>query len=195
MIRSDNNRFGKPLYILYPGDYHAVADDSLIATVVGSCVAVCLYDYRKMIGGVGHFIVPGSIGTDGIIADEVAAQGITSMEHLIGEIVKLGGDRKSFRATVYGAGEFSRDGGIDNVAGSNIRFLREYFQIEKIQVSREDLGGGYRRKIFFSPRTGSSFRKLLMNNRDHSEFMKLESEYISAVFSNNERFGKVLLFD
>ncbi|MBN2158588.1 MAG: chemotaxis protein CheD [Spirochaetes bacterium] len=195
MIRSDNNRFGKPLYILYPGDHHAAADNSLIATVVGSCVAVCLYDYRKMIGGVGHFIVPGSIGTEGIIADEVAAQGITSMEHLIGEIVKLGGDRKSFRATLYGAGEFSGDHGLDNVAGSNIQFLHEYFKLEKIQVAREDLGGNYRRKIFFCPRTGSSFRKILMNNRDHSEFMRLESEYINGVFGNNERFGKVLLFD
>jgi chemotaxis protein CheD len=195
MIRSDKNRFGKPLYILYPGDYHVASDDSLIATVVGSCVAVCLYDYQRMIGGVGHFIVPGSIGTEGIIADEVAAQGIASMEYLIGDIVKLGGDRKSFRATLYGAGNFSADPGLDNIAGSNIRFLHEYFNLEKIDVVREDLGGNFRRKIFFCPRTGSSFRKFLMNNRDHSEFMKLESEYITGVFRNNERFGKVLLFD
>jgi len=195
MIRSDSNRFGKTLFILYPGDYFATGDDCLLATVAGSCVVVCLHDERRLIGGIGHFIVPGSIGTEGIVADEVAAQGITSMEHLIGDIVKLGGDRKSCRATLYGAGTFGGNAVTGDVMGSNIKFLHEYFRLEKIPVAREDLGGNFRRKIFFSPRTGSSFRKFLVNNNDHSEFMKLESEYISSVFSNTATFGKVLLFD
>ncbi|MBN2079473.1 MAG: hypothetical protein JW838_10940 [Spirochaetes bacterium] len=195
MIRSDTNRFGKTLYILYPGEHHATADDSLIATVAGSCAVVCLYDQRKRIGGVGHFIVPGAIGTEGIIADEVAAQGVASLELLIGDMVKLGGDRKDFRATLYGAGSYGGSGIREEVTGSNIRFLREYFGLEKIPVAREDLGGNFRRKIFFSPASGSSFRKFLVNNNDHSEFLRLEAEYIVGVFGKSDTFGKVLLFD
>ena len=195
MIRSDTNRFGKTLYILYPGEHHAAAEDSLIATVAGSCVVVCLHDQLKKFGGVGHFIVPGAIGTEGIIADDVAAQGIASLEYLIGDMVKLGGDRKNFRATLYGAGNFGGNGIREDVTGSNIRFLREYFGLEKIPVVREDLGGNFRRKIFFCPQTGSSFRKFLVNNSDHSEFLRLEAEYIVGVFGKSDRFGKVLLFD
>ena len=195
MIRSEANRFGKTLFILYPGDYHASADDCLMATVAGSCAVVCLYDERRQIGGIGHFIVPGSIGTEGIVADEVAAAGITSMEHLIGDIVKLGGDRKSCRATLYGAGSFAGNTIPGSVTGGNISFLHEYFALEKIPIAREDLGGNFRRKIFFSPRTGTSFRKFLVNNNAHSEFMRLESEYISSVFRTGANFGKVVLFD
>ena len=195
MIRTDRNRFGKTLFILYPGEYFASRDDCLIATVVSACVVVCLHDPVKRIGGMGHFIVPGSIGTEGIMADAIAAHGIVSMEYLIGEIVKLGGDRRSCRATLFGAsgpgwGEASME-----VLQSNIRFLHEYFHIERIAVTKQDLGGTARRKIFFHPESGSLFRRFLIKNNDHSEFVRLEKEYIAAAFGSADTFGKVLLFD
>lgn len=195
MIRSETNRFGKTLFILYPGDYFATVDDCLLATVTGSCVVVCLYDGERKIGGVGHFILPGSMGTEGIVADEVAKQGIACLEHLMGEIVKLGGTRKSLRATLYGAGSFSGSGTQGVISNGNIQFLHEYFQFEKIDISREDLGGNFRRKIFFCPQTGTSFRRFLKNNHAHSEFMKLENEYINSMFRNKEEYGKIILFD
>ena len=195
MIRSESNRFGRPLYVLYPGDYFATGEDCLLATVTGSCAVVCLLDTARGIGGLGHFIVPGAMGTEGLIADEVAKQGITSMERLIGEMVKQGSARKTLRATLFGAGSFGAGALPDALSGNNIRFLHEYFLFEKIPVYREDLGGRFRRKILFYPRSGEAYRKYLKNNSDHSEFMKLESEYISSVFSNKEPYGEVRLFE
>lgn len=195
MIRTDRNRFGKSLFILYPGEYFASRDDCLIATVVSSCVVVCLHDPIKRLGGMGHFIVPGSIGTEGIVADTIAAHGIASMEHLIGEIVKLGGDRRSCRATLFGAAGPGRGEANMDVLQSNIRFLHEYFSIERIAVAKQDLGGTARRKIFFHPENGSLYRKFLVNNNDHSEFVRLEKEYIASAFGSADTFGKVLLFD
>ena len=195
MIRSESHRFGRPLYVLYPGDYFATAEDCLLATVTGSCAVVCLYDTSGRIGGLGHFIVPGAMGTEGLLADVVAKQGITSMERLIGELVKQGSDRKALRATLFGAASFSAGESPDKLSGDNIRFLHEYFRFENIPVFREDLGGRYRRKVLFDPRSGKAYRKYLKNNGAHSEFMKLEREYIDGVFCNKEPFGKVLLFD
>ena len=57
MIRCDQNKFNRVLYILYPGDYFASCENCIIGTVTGSCVAVCLYDQIKGIGGMGHFII------------------------------------------------------------------------------------------------------------------------------------------
>jgi chemotaxis protein CheD len=142
----------------------------------------------------GHFIVPGAMGTEGLLADEVT-KGITSMERLIGELVKQGSGRKALRATLFGAASFGTGDGPDKLSGENIRFLHEYFRFEKIPVSREDLGGRYRRKILYHPRSGAAYRKYLKNNRDHSEFMKLEREYIAGVFGNKEPYGEVRLFD
>jgi chemotaxis protein CheD len=195
MIKNNTSKFGKPLYILYPGDYFATLDDCVLGTVVGSCVAVCLYDTERGIGGMGHFIVPGAIGTEGIIVDEIARSGITSMEFLLGEIVKLGGDRRYLRAKIFGAGYLGGKGKMKNIADGNIRFIYEYFTLEKIIVDRSDLGEDFRRRIYFSPKDGVVYRQILKNNEDSSEFVKLEKEYIDTVFRNKKRTGRVVLFE
>ena len=153
MIQSKSLKFNKNMLILYPGDYFATKEDCVFGTVTGSCVAVCLYDLERGIGGMGHFIVPGSIGTEGIVASEIASHGVAQMEYLLGEIVKLGGDRNYLRAKIFGAG-YLRPGknNIDVLSESNIRFINEYFTIEKIHLERTDLGGDFRRKIYFSVR-------------------------------------------
>lgn len=194
MIKSQINKFGEILYILYPGDYYATKENCILGTVTGACVVVCLYDKTRGIGGMGHFVVPGMIGTEGIIADDIALQGIQSMELLMGEIVKLGGDRRYLHAKLFGAGYLTNKVGA-GVVDSNIKFLKEYFTLEKIFVDREDLGGNFRRKIYFYPLKGRAYRRQQRRNEDSSEFKKLENEYIDDVFRNKDRFGRLILFE
>lgn len=195
MIKSEVNRLGSPLYILYPGDYFAISENCILGTVTGACVVVCLYDPDKRIGGMGHFIVPGTIKTDGIYTDAIARHGIQSMELLIGEIVKFGGDRRYLRAKLFGAGYIiSTINEIQGLRESNIKFLHEYFSLEKILVEKEDLGGNFRRKIYFCPTNGAVYRKFQRRNEDSSEFKRLESEYINKTFRNKDKTGEVFLF-
>ena len=196
MIKTDSKKFKKPLYILYPGDYFATKEDCILGTVVGSCIVMCLYDDKRGIGSMGHFIVPGAIGTEGIVADEIARIGVANIEYVMGEIVKQGGDRKYLKAKIFGAG-YQNSSAMDfkDLSDSNIRFLHEYFTIEKIKVERSDLGGDFRRKIYFSVKEGIVYRQILRNNEDSSEFIKLEKEYIYVHFRNKKRTGKVVLFE
>jgi chemotaxis protein CheD len=196
MIKSESNKFKKDLYILYPGDYFATKEDCMMGTVVGTSVAVCIYDPPRRIGGMVLFVVPGTIGTEGIITDEIARRGILSMEYLMGELVKIGGDRHFIRAKIFGAG-YSNTGIANSgaIAESNIRFIHEYFTLEKIHVERSDMGGDFRRKIYFEPREGTVYRQILKNNEDSSEFMKMEKEYIDSEFRNKRQAGRVVLFE
>ena len=196
MVRSHDRQFGKELYILYPGDYHASKDDCVLGTVTGSCLVVCLYDTTRRIGGMGHFIVPGTVGTEGLYRDAIAAHGVANMEYILGEIVKLGGDRKYLKAKVIGAADLRNAGSVNGgLTVGMIRFIDEYFRSEKIPVVSEDLGGNYRRKIYFYPREGKAYRKVLMNNSESSEFSRMEQEYIDRELRNSEKFGKVILFE
>jgi chemotaxis protein CheD len=54
------NYFEKKLtnYYLYPGYIYLAGKPAIISTVLGSCVAVCLYDRKKKIGGMNHFQFP-----------------------------------------------------------------------------------------------------------------------------------------
>jgi len=196
MIKSESNKFNKSMYILYPGDYFATKEDCILGTVTGSCIAVCLFDEARGIGGMGHFVVPGAIGTEGITSDDIARNGITSMEYIMGEIVKLGGDRRYLTAKIFGAGYMNSSARSEaDLSMSNIRFMQEYFTLENIHVARSDLGGDFRRKIFFESRDGTVYRQILKNNEDSSEFTQLEKEYIDSEFRNIDRKGRIVLFE
>jgi len=194
MIKSESSKFNKPLYILYPGDYFATKDDCVLGTVAGSCLCVCLYDKVRGIGGMGLFIVPGGIGTEGIVMSDIARSGITSMEYLMGELVKQGGDRRYVRAKIFGAG-YTGNGVGTELIEANIRFIHEYFTLENIQVERSDLGGDFRRRLYFVPREGTVYRQILKNNEEASEFTKLEKEYIDTEFRSKKRVGRIVLFE
>lgn len=196
MLMTLGARLGKPLYLLYPGDRHASVDDCFIGTVAGTCLVVCLYDPIIRLGGMINFVVPGTVGTKGILHDDISRIGIVNMEYLIGDMVKLGGDRKRMTAKIFGAANTE-----DSTAGraslpeSNIRFVREYFELEKIKIEKLDIGGVFRRKLYLSPRDGIVYRKVLRNNDENSEFISLEKEYVHNEFVNTDRVGKIVLFD
>lgn len=196
MIKSESNKFNKDLYILYPGDYFATRDDCMMGAVVGTCVAVCIHDRARRIGGMVVFVVPGTMGTEGIVIEEIARRGVLSMEYLMGDLVKLGGDRHLIRAKIFGAG-YSNTGIANSgtIADSSIRFIHEYFTLEKIPVERSDLGGDFRRKLYFEPQSGTVYRQILKNNKDSSEFMKMEKEYIDNEFRSKKQAGRVILFE
>ncbi|HPJ37562.1 MAG TPA: histidine kinase dimerization/phosphoacceptor domain -containing protein [Spirochaetota bacterium] len=195
-MKSEITDNGKHLYTLYPGEYFATSEDCIVSTVTGACVVVCLYDGIKSIIGMGHFIVPGIIGTEGLAYDEITSKGIGDMEFLMGEVVKLGGDRRNLTAEIYGAGNFiTGSTSAREISDSNIRFLHEYFKMENIKILNEDLGGDVRRKIDLYTCDGSSLCRYIEKRSEYSEFSMLEKEYIATALKNRNKFGEVFFFD
>lgn len=196
MLRSQNNRTGKVLYLIYPGDHFASNEDCYIGTIAGSCLVVCLFDYIKKTGGMINFVVPGTVATDGILQDDIYRIGILNMEYLMADMVKLGCDRHHMKAKIFGAGYTENSiPGKTALPENNIKFVKEYFSLENIMIEKSDLGGNFRRKLYFSPRDGTVYRKILQNNEDFSEFIKLEKEYVEDEFRNRNKVGKIVLFD
>ena len=99
-------------------------------------------------------------------------------------------------AKIFGAAntENARLGQV-SLPESNIRFVKEYFALEKISIDKMDIGGMFRRKLYFYPRDGTVYRKILKNNDENSEFITLEKEYVHSEFVNRNRVGKIVLFD
>ena len=196
MLRSQNNRTGKVLHLLYPGDHFASNDDCYIGTIAGSCLVVCLFDSTKKTGGMINFVVPGTSVTKGILHDDIFRIGILNMEYLMADMVKLGCDRHNMKAKIFGAG-YSENHNTGQITSpeNNIKFVKEYFAFEKILIEKTDLGGNFRRKLYFSPTDGTVYRKILLNNEDFSEFILLEKEYVEDEFRNRNKTGKILLFD
>lgn len=140
------------------GEYFATTKPTRISTLLGSCVAACLYDPVARIGGMNHFLLPYHTGDEG----ESARYGLNAMELLINEIMKLGGDRRRLQAKVFGGGNVLRmESSRVNVGERNSRFVVEFLETERIPLIGQRLGGERPLRVHFLSATGQAFVKAL----------------------------------
>ncbi len=146
----------KRLVSIHIGQYHATRNPAIIRTVVGSCVAVCLYDPLTKTGGMNHIFLPGKNITEGL---EVSARyGLHAMDLLIGRLVKLGVDKKNLIAKAFGGANILPAMDSDrNIGKRNTEFVISYLEQESIHLVGCNLGGFSGKKIFFHTDTGDVF--------------------------------------
>lgn len=161
---------------ILPGEYYATQGDTLIVTVLGSCVSVCLRDPVRMIGGMNHFLLPND-GSDGSgMVSESARYGVFAMEILINHLVKLGANRRSLEAKVFGGGNVLRGLATNNVGQRNAEFVLDYLKVENIPILAKDLLDDYPRKVYFFPDSGVvKVRKI--KSLHNTTIIDRESEY------------------
>ena len=140
------------------GGYHISGDDSVVlTTVLGSCVAACMWDPQRRIGGMNHFLLGESEGG----ADPGAAEryGAYAMEVLINGLISRGCARDRLNAKLFGGGRMFQ--GLSDIGASNARFARAFLAAEGIPVESESLGGAGARRVEFWPASGRVRQKLL----------------------------------
>lgn len=142
------------------GDSLASTDPNVIfTTVLGSCVAVCLYDGAASVGGMNHFLLADPAPLAGEDARLLNRYGLHSMELLINAMLKRGAARWGLKARIYG-GATMREG-LGDIGVRNIEFARNFLANEKIPVLGEDVGGTSARRIDFRPVAGLSRCKVV----------------------------------
>jgi chemotaxis receptor (MCP) glutamine deamidase CheD len=87
--------------VIHIGGVRAAREPSVLKTVLGSCIAVCLTDPVARIGGMNHFMLPAP--GDGSEEPWGAARyGIHAMDLLVGAMLKAGADRLRLQARLFG---------------------------------------------------------------------------------------------
>lgn len=171
-----------------PGEYFVSIENMLIQTVLGSCIAACLWDSRTHVGGMNHFMLPEGGG-----ADQSGRYGSYAMEVLINEMMKLGARRETLQAKIFGGGQVMANFSAMNVGERNTEFVRDYLATERIPVIAEDVLDIYPRKVAFFPVTGKAMVKRLAHA--HPDLLAEEKARGSAVVvAKIHRGGSVDLF-
>ena len=132
----------------------------LLSTVLGSCVAVCLYDPKRRIGGMNHFLLPFGQET---ATDRPVRYGLFAMESLINALMKAGAVKSRLEAKIFGGARISVD--LRDIGRTNAVFAREFLATEGIDCSGESLGGTNARRVVFRPTTGQA-RMLIVPSTD-----------------------------
>ena len=134
------------------GEVFAAREPSLVSTVLGSCVAACLFDEAAGIGGMNHFLLPETRHDDGPLQTRY---GVHAMERLINDLLGLGAKRRRLRAKVFGAamiGAFRSE-----VQMRNATFIREFLKKEGIPLLVERLLGRQALDVRLRTDTGQVF--------------------------------------
>ena len=140
-----------------PGEFFVHDEDVLILTTLGSCIAACLWDRERRVGGMNHFMLP-----EGVAGGADAGRyGSFAMELLINEMIKRGATRSTMEAKVFGGGAVISGMNTINVGERNTAFVLDYLRTERISVVCKDVLDIYPRKVCFLPASGKAMVKRL----------------------------------
>jgi len=140
------------------GEYHVSSTPVVITTLLGSCVAVCLFDPGSRIGGMNHILLPGRADLKRF--NLPSRFGINAMELLISSMTALGADHSRIEAKIFG-GSSVIPGIIEEQAVGRklVEFVTCFLEKERIRIIGSDLGGFYVRNVYFHTGTGDVYLK------------------------------------
>jgi len=165
--------------VINPGAW-IVENERPIATLLGSCVAVCLYDPKLRLAGMNHFLLPSGNRRDINNVDTVL-HGDYAMEVLRNAMFARGASDKRLVAKAFGGGNVVN--AIQMAIGTrNAEFARQWLQREGIPLLADDLGGSWSRKVVLDPLTGDVFcRRAAIHHPEAIAMANAENAYEKAL--------------
>lgn len=131
-----------------------VSDNSevVLTTVLGSCVAACLFDPLARVGGMNHFLLAEPLNAEGAVAD--AHYGTYLMELLINSMLKMGAVKSRMKAHVYGGANIHQN--MQHIGTRNWQLAERFLNTERITVTHSDIGGNNARRVDFLAAAGKA---------------------------------------
>lgn len=155
-------------YYLKPGYVYVSQTPTIITTILGSCVSVCLFDSKHGFGGMNHFQLPEPLPGDA----NTTKFGTVSIKSLVQSMEEFGAARKNLQATLVGGASISENHQSQLVADLNIKVA--FFQLEKykIPVILSKTGGHRGRKVFYYTDRGKMTCHFVDDVSDEPELLK-----------------------
>ncbi|SFM50441.1 chemotaxis protein CheD [Thermodesulforhabdus norvegica] len=138
-------------YFLKKGYIFIPAVPTLIATVVGTGIAVCLWDRKKQRGGMNHFLFPRAKNR----SEATPVFGNASILALVKFFREDGSEIKNLEAQIFGGAvpeESSPEAA--RIARANVHIARTMLGRYGIPIVAEDVGGHKGRKVVFHSHNG-----------------------------------------
>lgn len=145
-------------HYLYPSALFADKEPYLVDTILGSCVAVCLYDTVLKVGGINHYMLPLWNGT-GLASPKY---GNIAIEKLIEKLLSFGCKKENLNAKIFGGGEVvETQNNMFRIGERNIETAENILKEHKIKITGKSVGGKKGRKIRYNTHTGVVLMKFI----------------------------------
>ena len=158
---------------VHPGAW-LIDSEKPLATLLGSCVTVCLFDPGLKIGGINHFMLP-DMGRSNHGDVDSLLSGNYAMEALLNGLLIKGAKKQRLQAKAFGGGTIiDTDSGAQSIGMRNASFAKEWLNREGIPLRSSDFLGPWSRKIIFLPFNGEAFCKRLVTSMANAEVIARE---------------------
>jgi len=148
---------------LHAGQVYISTEGQFISIILGSCVAVCVWDSTSGIGGATHFLLP---IWDGRNASS-PRYGDVAVSMLLQRLLEAGADRNQLRAKVFGGGclfDSARQQASHqepHLGSRNVEIAMEMLNKARITVVSKVVGANRGQRIRFRTDTGEAAIKVL----------------------------------
>src|SRR5690349_8634475 len=135
-------------HFLFPSTLFVASERYSVKTILGSCVAVCLYDEKLKQGGINHYVLPRWDGRE----TPSPKYGNIAIQYLIKKLIGMGSQPKNLVAKIFGGADqfaLTLGAGKSNIEEA-IAILRKF----GINVIEQNTGGTQGRTIVFDTCTG-----------------------------------------
>ncbi|MBI4955063.1 MAG: hypothetical protein HY908_23780 [Myxococcales bacterium] len=134
-----------PSVFVEMGRLHVAEAPTRLVAVLGSCVAVCVFDRALRIGGLAHVMLPRS--PEG--ANEPAKYADTAVAALCADLGRAGARLQRLEARLAGGCNtlFANEEGLWRIPADNARVARSALGAAGIELASEDTGGRVARKV------------------------------------------------
>lgn len=146
-----------PAVFLYPGHLHA-GGTGHVTTILGTCVAVCLWDDDAAVGGVNHYLLARPPSGE----RPNPRYGTGAVPELVQAMLQLGARVDRLVAKVFG-GMAGRAGlaTMRDIGLANAKVAEELLEELGVPVITRDVGGPRGRKLIFDLSNGDAWVKHL----------------------------------
>lgn len=141
---------------LLPCDIVVVSKPTRLATLLGSCVSVCLQNTHFGVASMNHFMLPSQGRYND--AESVGRYGDTAIHEMLRRALAIDTNRRHYRAHIYGGGAVISDfrqEGTQGIGASNIAMARRILADKGIPIVAENVGGTHGRRIQFNTADGN----------------------------------------
>lgn len=190
------NRFYHPskdkhIVKVFPGGLYCTREtDEIIATGLGSCIAVCMWDEKHLIGGMNHFLLPFDSKSQAKswnpeeLVSTASRYGSYAMEMLINGLIERGACRSDLKVKLFGGAQML--GRNSMIGEKNVAFILAFVQQEGLEVVAQDLGGLEPRRVLFDPISGKAWLKRIPFTEVH-QLQHQEEKYATELDKESHR--------
>lgn len=130
-----------PVFDIGIGELHVTGKPMVLKTVLGSCVAITMFDKQSGVAGMNHIVLPGEyvdhLGQMVIFEGDDTRYGNISLKLMLDRMKRLGASSERIIANMVGGSYMWPCSERVDIPKMNVVYARKFLAEQKIRLARE----------------------------------------------------------